>query len=406
MSITTEMDYLDSFQYLNGKLSFFPHAEGYVNIRFSKYGDMNFNYFFNYTDHLGNIRVSYSDGGNSEPKIMEENHYYPFGLKHTKYNTDSYEFVLTENGNAYTTGIELIPPGTSNVYKYKYNGKEYQQEFGLNLYDYGARNYDPAIGRWMNIDPLAEVSRRWSPYNYAMDNPIYFIDPDGMMANRFGLSGENVSEEENDDWVVYKGKSGQEQVIYDAEIKSREQADKKYGDVTDSFKSGSITGTANDNSTFSYHLNENGTVTDNNTNSVIENGFTTPQGTYVGENKSALSQLAPLLSNSGDLSVGIGVFMVCTGVLSPVGAGLITYGGYTSAAGTVLDLANDANSGNWDNKKAVTKGIMFVIPAGGDAAFKTLGVPAAGAAINGVSVGVDHLLDEMRDSKAGPYRKN
>ncbi|QOW11944.1 RHS repeat-associated core domain-containing protein [Kaistella flava (ex Peng et al. 2021)] len=132
-------------------LSFFPTAEGFYDYE-------NFRYIYQYKDHLGNVRVSYVKDGSSL-KVMDTNDYYPFGMSFIK-----------------STEIAVYDP-LSVPYNYKYNGKELQE---TGMYDYGARFYMPDIGRWGVVDPLAEKYFNISPFNYTANNPILYIDPDGM----------------------------------------------------------------------------------------------------------------------------------------------------------------------------------------------------------------------------------
>jgi RHS repeat-associated protein len=116
--------------------------------------------------------------------------------------TDYYAF-----GMEMSRGITTVPSPDN---KYKYNGKELQDEFSLNQYDYDARFYDPVIGRFNIPDPLAEVFEDLSPFNYAVNNPALMNDPDGMAADTGKVT---VHELEEVIILGYKNKPNIEPVV-------------------------------------------------------------------------------------------------------------------------------------------------------------------------------------------------
>jgi RHS repeat-associated protein len=146
-------DYVSNFVYEGGSLKFILMPEGRINVN-----DTTYTYEYWLKDHLGNTRVTFSDANNdgaiASSEIRQVSDYYPFGMQHS--NPDN-----------------ILDAGQ----RYLYNGKEKQD--GLEWYDYGARFYDPQLSRFHSLDPWSEKFIYQSPYVYAANNPIKFIDKDG-----------------------------------------------------------------------------------------------------------------------------------------------------------------------------------------------------------------------------------
>ena len=148
--VTGNTDYISGIEYDANALSFIQTEEGKAVVNGTGY-----DYQYYLGDNLGNTRVTFSTKTTSAVTVQKDD-YLPFGME-----------------------INSLLPMPKN--EYLYNKKELQEE--LQEYDYGARFYDPVIARWNVVDPLAEVSRRWSVYNYVENNPIRLTDPDGMTAS-------------------------------------------------------------------------------------------------------------------------------------------------------------------------------------------------------------------------------
>ncbi|MDB5131500.1 MAG: pknD [Mucilaginibacter sp.] len=154
---STTTDYISGIQYRNGAADFIQTEEGRV---LNLTGTVNYEYSL--TDHLGNTRVTFdSSTGASMPKQADD--YLPFGME-----------------------ISRTLTGAKN--EYLYNKKEFQEE--TQQYDYGARFYDPVIGRWGHIDPKAELYFSITPYAYAANTPVNAIDPDGHLV--IFVAGQNA----------------------------------------------------------------------------------------------------------------------------------------------------------------------------------------------------------------------
>ncbi len=213
-------------------LKFFNHPEGYIEPN----GSGEYDYVYQYKDHLGNIRLSYADrdndgkidvvrndidvdgDGDNSHEIRQIIDYYPFGSE-INYGSN--------HPNSLITGRE---------HPYKFEGVEYNEDLGLNLYEMEFRQYDPYIGRFTSVDPFAEERDWLTPYNFVQNNPILRIDPSGLL--------DDYVFDENGDFLRIDENDKPDQIVIECSNNCKKEATYQFNDPendTKAIKSGQIT---------------------------------------------------------------------------------------------------------------------------------------------------------------------
>ena len=210
---TDIVEYLDGYEYKNNVLKYIATPEGFVIFENGQ-----FNYAYQYRDQLGNVRLTYQDknknGTIENTEILNENNYYPFGLKHRNYNQLANQFSNSLMPNAGFNGQpELVDLNMNNI----------------SLMDF--RLYDAALGRFLGADMLADAFNSHSPYHFGYNNPLSYVDPTGLNS-RPSPGNQIVIGDKGDVAVYYTDENGDTAAIFFVQPKQPNemaQTDRRFG---------------------------------------------------------------------------------------------------------------------------------------------------------------------------------